>query len=100
MEWPLLPNGQKLLILRCLAGSGRTLTPAEILARDENISEAGIYVALARMKVDGWLDATKDATTEGQRGSPHRRFAINGVGRQVLKMADELEMVRAGGVRV
>jgi DNA-binding PadR family transcriptional regulator len=96
-----LPSGQKLLILRCLAGSARPLTPAQILERDEEISEAGIYVALARMHKDGWLASTKDETTEGERGSPHRRYKINATGRQILKLVDDLEVViaaRATGV--
>jgi len=95
-----LPTGQKLMMLRCLAGSARPLTPAEILARDKDISELGIYVALARMRADGWLKSTKDETTGGARGSPHRRYSINATGRRVLQLAGEIEMVRARGVRV
>ena len=50
-----MPTGQKLAILRVLAGSATSLTPAAIFSRDEDISEFGIYVALARMRADGWL---------------------------------------------
>src|SRR5262245_17112760 len=95
-----LPTGQKLMILRCLAGSAAPLTPAEILARDKDISELGIYVALARMRADGWLDSKKDRDTRGERGSPHRRYSINAVGRRVLKLVDEVEMERAEGIRI
>ena len=95
-----LPTGQKLMILRCLAGSATPLTPAEILARDKGISELGIYVALARMRADGWLDSKKDRDTGGERGSPHRRYSINADGHRVLKLADEVEMERAEGLRI
>ena len=95
-----LPTGQKLLILRCLAGSSTPLTPAEILARDKEISELGIYVTLARMRADGWLNSTKDRDTGGERGSPHRRYSMSAVGQRVLRLALELEMERAGGVKV
>ena len=67
---------------------------------DEDISEFGIYVALARMRADGWLQSTKDEDTGGARGSPHRRYAINAAGRRVLQLADEIEAARAHGVRV
>jgi DNA-binding PadR family transcriptional regulator len=95
-----LPTGQKLMILRCLAGSATPLMPADILARDKEISEFGIYVALARMHADGWLNSKTDADTGGARGSPHRRYSINAVGRRVLRMALEREMARAEGVIV
>jgi DNA-binding PadR family transcriptional regulator len=90
-----LPKGQKLLILRCLAGSARPLTPGQILKRDSEISEVGIYVALARMRADGLLSSTKDETTEGERGSPHRRYMISAEGGRVLAVADELEIALA-----
>jgi DNA-binding PadR family transcriptional regulator len=91
-----LPGGQKVLILRCLAGAQHPLTPREILDRDDKISDVGVYVALARMSKDGWLTATKDKDTAGQRGSPHRRYSINALGQRVLKLADEAEVALAG----
>lgn len=95
---PAIPKGQKLLILRALAGSARPLTPEKILERDSEISEVSIYVNLARMRKDGLLTSTKDETTDGERGSPHRRYIINAVGKRVLKLADELEVALAGAI--
>ena len=93
-----LPKGQKLLILRCLAGAAHPLTPKEVHDRDKEISPVGIYVALARMHKDGWLDTIKDADTAGHRGSPHRRYSINALGQRVLQLANAMEAAVAGKV--
>lgn len=84
-------RGQKRKILFVLDSARQPLTPKQILDEDSEILEAGIYVALARMRADGLLTSQKDESTGGARGSPHRRYEISGFGRRVLALSNEAE---------
>lgn len=82
-----IPVGQELLILELLA-DGTPRCGADMLRDEKRISEAGLYVVLARMSKPGRQLLEKwDAPREGTGGQRVRMYRLAPAGHQALRAA-------------